>query len=57
VRRGSAWPEPKTGGHARGRASKAGARSVFFLAFKGGKIASDEWFTDRELAVAAARDA
>jgi ketosteroid isomerase-like protein len=29
VRRGPAWPEPTTGGHARGRASKAGARSAF----------------------------
>src|SRR4051812_30568968 len=28
MRRGSAWPEPTTGGHARGPASTTGARSV-----------------------------
>jgi ketosteroid isomerase-like protein len=30
VRRGQAWPEPKTGGHARDRITETGARSAFF---------------------------
>src|SRR5829696_4901032 len=29
MRRGQAWPEPKIGGHARDRATEAGARSAF----------------------------
>src|SRR5919198_4068934 len=32
MRRGSAWPEPTAGGHARRPASKAGARSVVLAA-------------------------
>jgi hypothetical protein len=34
MRRGSAWPEPRIGGHARGLASTTGARSIFRLVLR-----------------------